>query len=321
MSATPTPSPEKKKKAPKDWSKTFAACILVPLAGLLISALYGNPSQKSEAAGSSVPPAAPSSSASPASPPAASPAEPAPNVSRSTTINIEGDGTVQSVEEGEIHNNFNFYSTDEKFLDFTSARQAYEAGDLKDCLEILQRESLADVPAAIVNIGYLYEQGGPLLGEGETDEEEETRIQTALSYYQKADTLEALRGQLSCQVKLFADDAILAGLIDRLVQAKDSVTLQYLALCAYGEEYEALSPAQQGALSQIDTDLLFAWGPTEKTFPGLVPPRDNRRARWTYESVDQETNLSQGVDHTVMIWRKYIPFANVEMLTSYQKHL
>lgn len=194
---------------------------------------------------------------------------------------------------------------------FMAAFVAYENDDIEYCTNQLESDTLQEIPQAKVNIGYLYETG--LAG---SDLDDEKRIRKALSYYQQSDITEALRGQLSCLIKLQADAASIQSVIGDLLALNDQVTLQYLSLTLYEQDYSTLTAEQIDSFSSLNVENLYVYSPTGEIYTGSAAPKDTTWREWRFDTIDQVTNQGQGIDHTVMRWSCW-ELSNIELLTHY----
>lgn len=189
----------------------------------------------------------------------------------------------------------------------------YESGNYQAAELLFADEQLTEELAAIINRGYLYEHHADVFGMTE-----EEGIQQALSFYQQVDTPAALRGQLSCHVKLrTTENDTISTLVNKLIAARDEPTLNYLAQCAYEKNYEELSAEERAA--SIDLSCLFVWkNAGTVAYDDIVP--DTLTVRYISPTIKWETNTSQEVDRPYVVWQKQ-QLPNIELLDCFQNTL
>ena len=194
---------------------------------------------------------------------------------------------------------------------FSDAANAVEDGRYEEALKLFESTALSEYPSAILNIGYLYEQGY-------VQSENGLDLEKALNYYNQVESTDAYRGRLSCYIKMLSeeqglDETIVQQIylnINKLIGAQDSATLNYLADCAYGMPYSELSDGEKVSLAAIDLNLLLRWEDSGY-YEGYSAPNDTAAVHYEFVKIGFDN------DHPYLVYKVYT-LTNIDKLSSYQ---
>lgn len=199
---------------------------------------------------------------------------------------IGGDVNIQNTE---INNNItNNYGGGETLED---AYIYMRNGEYDKALLIFQNEEYSDNSAALINLGYLYENGLTYYGESQD---------LASEYYKKANCVEGLRNLFALYIKNGSVDNA-EDILIQLLNSNDQKTIDYVESCLYGTEYYGMDISSAKASGIIAA--LVEWKETSDTLRTYNPPAETYGVKWIVEGINFK--VAGNINHPTGVYKRY----------------